>query len=397
MTLTSQRALFDIPKHICFLNAASYSPLPLATLKVAERAVARKGQPWLIDNDFAQFQYERTRKAAAAIINADPHDIALISSVGYGVATAAKIVSVPRGSRVLVLHDDHSSVVLEWITRATDGAFTVETVQPPDNHDWTSAVLAAVARPGAAPLAIVSISSVHWADGVALDMSAIARAIRAHGAILLIDATQSAGVIDLDVRILDPDFVVFPSYKWLIGPYARAFLYIAKRHQSGIPLEQTSHGRRAVNAEQDIYLTDINYVGGARRFDMGERDHFISMEMAAIGMEMIAQWGCASISARLAALTTRLAEGLQETTASFPEMRFRAPHILSLRFPGGVPGGFVEALAAEEVYVARRLGRLRISPHVYNDEADIERFIEVFHRFVRQHWVQPMECRAVQS
>jgi len=122
MTLTSQRALFDIPKHICFLNAASYSPLPLATLKVAERAVARKGQPWLIDNDFAQFQYERTRKAAAAIINADPHDIALISSVGYGVATAAKIVSVPRGSRVLVLHDDHSSVVLEWITRATDGA-----------------------------------------------------------------------------------------------------------------------------------------------------------------------------------------------------------------------------------------------------------------------------------
>ena len=294
--------------------------------------MARKGQPWLIDNDFAQFQYERTRKAAAAIINADPHDIALISSVGYGVATAAKIVSVPRGSRVLVLHDDHSSVVLEWITRATDGAFTVETVRPPDNHDWTSAVLAAVARPGAAPLAIVSISSVHWADGVALDMSPIARTIRAHGAILLIDATQSAGVIDLDVRILDPDFVVFPSYKWLIGPYGRAFLYIAKRHQSGIPLEQTSYGRRAVNAEQDIYLTDINYIGDARRFDMGERDHFISMEMAAIGMEMIAQWGGTAISARLAALTTRLAEGLEETAVSFPEMRFRAPHILSISF-----------------------------------------------------------------
>ena len=81
---------------------------------------------------------------------------------------------------------------------------------------------------------------------------------------------------------------------------------------------------------------------------------------------------------------------------SFPEMRFRAPHILSISFPGGV-GAFVEALAAEEVYVARRMGRLRISPHVYNDEADIERFIEVFHRFVRQHWVQPMECRAVRS
>ena len=80
--------------------------------------MARKGRPWLIDNAFAQSQYGRTRKAAAAIISADPQDIALISSVGYGVATAAKIVPVPPGSRVLVLHQDHSSIVLEWVTRA---------------------------------------------------------------------------------------------------------------------------------------------------------------------------------------------------------------------------------------------------------------------------------------
>ena len=70
------------------------------------------------------------------------------------------------------------------------------------------------------------------------------------------DATHSAGVLDLDVQKLDPDFLVFPTYKWLIGPYARAFLYVAKRHQDGIPLEQTSYGRRAVRAEQDVYFTE---------------------------------------------------------------------------------------------------------------------------------------------
>ena len=94
---------------------------------------------------------------------------------------------------------------------------------------------------------------------------------------------------------LDPDFVVFPTYKWLLGPYGRAFLYVAKRHQAGIPLEQTSYGRRAVRADQDIYFKDVDYVGDARRFDMGERDHFISMEMASIGMEMVAEWGSAAI------------------------------------------------------------------------------------------------------
>jgi selenocysteine lyase/cysteine desulfurase len=163
-------------------------------------------------------------------------------------------------------------------------------VRRPDDGDWTAAVLEAIARPGAPPLALASISSVHWSDGGVVDLSRVAPALRAQGAALLVDATHSAGVLDLDVKKLDPDFVAFPTYKWLSGPYARAFLYVAKRHQGGVPLEQTSYGRRALRAEQKVYLSDLNYVGDARRFDMGERDHFISMEMAAIGMEMMHDW-----------------------------------------------------------------------------------------------------------
>ncbi|HTV30916.1 MAG TPA: aminotransferase, partial [Xanthobacteraceae bacterium] len=142
--LPSQRALFDIPREVCYLNAASYSPLPLRTQEAARAAVGRKGRPWLIDNAFAQAQYERTRKAAAALIDADPADVALTPSVGYGVSTAAKIFKVPRGVRVLVLADDHSSAVLEWMTRAGEGGFAIETVRRPADGDWTQAVLAAI-------------------------------------------------------------------------------------------------------------------------------------------------------------------------------------------------------------------------------------------------------------
>ncbi len=378
--LPSQRALFDLPREVCYLNAASYSPLPLRTQEAARAAVGRKGRPWLIDNAFAQQQYERTRKAAAALIEADPADVALTPSVGYGVSTAAKSFKVPRGARVLVLQDDHSSAVLEWMTRAEQGCFTVETVRRPDDGDWTQAVLAAIARPGAPPIAIASISSVHWSDGGVVDLGKVAPVLRKAGAALLVDATHSAGVLDLDVRALDPDFVAFPTYKWLIGPYARAFLYVAKRHQGGIPLEQTSSGRRAVNSEKKVYFADTNYVGDARRFDMGERDHFISMEMAAIGMEMMAAWSRAAIVERLAMLTGRLADGLRGKNAAIPDARVRAPHILSLGFPDGMPAGLIERLASEHVYAAPRLGRLRISPHVYNDEADVDRFVEVFRK-----------------
>jgi selenocysteine lyase/cysteine desulfurase len=381
--LPCQRALFDIPRDVCFLNAASWSPLPLAVQEAGRAAVARKGQPWKLESNFQSQQYERARTAAAALIGADPVDVALIPSVGYGVATAGKVMTIPRASRVLVLQDDHTSPVLEWMSRAQAGGFAVETVKQPGDGDWTSAVGEAIERAEAAPLALVSISSVHWSDGGALDMARISQAAKAKGAALLVDATHDVGVRRIDVKALDPDFLIFPTYKWVLGPYGRAFMYVARRRQDGVPLEQTSAARKAVSAEDTIYFRDIAYAEGARRYDMGERDHFISMEMAAVGMEMMAGWGNEAIVARLSMLTDRLADGLANSGVRVIDKKLRAPHVLSLQFPNGMAPDLPKKLAAENVHAAPRLGRLRISPHVYNDEEDVDRFIEVFRKVGR--------------
>jgi selenocysteine lyase/cysteine desulfurase len=383
MMLASQRALFDMPRHICYLNSASYSPLPLRTQEAARAAVGRKGRPWTLEAGFANEQHERARTAAARLINADPADVALIPSISYGVATAAKVLTIARGSRVLVLDNDHSSPVLEWQTRADAQGFAVETIRRPDDGDWTSGVLAAIERPGAPPVSLASISSVHWSDGGLIDIEKVGAALRQRGATFLIDATHSAGVLTMDVGRLDPDFVIFPTYKWLLGPYGRAFIYIAKRHQGGIPLEQTSFGRRDVRAENKVYFADVSYVPNARRFDMGERDHFISMEMASIGMEMMADWGSAPVVQRLQMLTERIADGVRDIGVSVPDPRVRAPHILSLGFEGGMPADLVAGLASEDIYVAARLDRMRISTHVFNDEADVDRFVAALARRLR--------------
>jgi selenocysteine lyase/cysteine desulfurase len=376
--LPSQRALFDIPRDVCFMNAAAWSPLPLAVQEAGRAGVGRKGQPWKLDGQFMAGQHERARKAAAALIGADPVDVALIPSVGYGVSTAGKVLAIPRGSRVLVLQDDHTSPVLEWMSRAEAGGYTVEAVRQPTDGDWTSAVLEAIERNGAAPLALVSISSVHWSDGGALDMSRIAAAAKTKSAALLVDATHDAGVRRIDVKTLDPDFLIFPTYKWVLGPYGRAFMYVAKRHQNGVPLEQTAPARKGVAAEQKVYFRDLSYADGARRYDMGERDHFITLEMAAVGMEMMAGWGNDPIVARLSMLTDRLAEGLGNSGVRVLDRKLRAPHLLCLQFPKGMADDLPQKLAAENVHAAPRLGRLRISPHVYNDEEDVDRFVEVF-------------------
>ena len=382
--LPSQRALFDMPRDVCYMNAAGWGPMPLATQEAGRAAMNRKGQPWKLPGDLASVQNERARTAAAALIGADPGDIALIPSVGYGVASAGKILSIPRGSRVIVLENDHTSPVLEWIARAPAGGFTVDTVKQPTDGDWTSAVLEAVERPGAAPAGLVSIASVHWSDGGAIDLPRVAAAARQAGAAFLVDATHDAGVRKIDVKTLDPDFLIFPTYKWTLGPYGRAFMYVAKRHHDGVPLEQTSIGRKGVSAEDTIYFRDISYRDDARRYDMGERDHFVSMEMAAIGMEMMAGWGNAAVVERLSMLTGKLAEGLANLDVRLLDAKLRAPHILCVAFPKGMSADLPKKLAAEGVHAAPRLGRLRISPHVYNDEQDVARFVEVFRKVAFQ-------------
>jgi selenocysteine lyase/cysteine desulfurase len=373
--LEPQRHLFDIPRDVAYFNAAGWSPIPKAVAAAGQAGALRKTQPWKLSAQFYADQYERARTAAARVINADPGDVALISSVAYGVATAAKGLTIPRGSRVVVIEDDHSSPVLEWMSRCEAQGFIVDTVRKPGDGDWTAAVLETIERKGAPPVAVASMSNVHWSDGGAIDMDRVAPSVRAQGGALLIDATHAAGIMDLDVNRIDPDFMVFPTYKWLLGPYGRAFLYVAKRRQDGVPLEQTSYGRRGVAAEQDVYLKDTRYVEGARRFDMAERDHFISLEMAAVGIETVHGLGRAKVQRRLAALTDEIAESLADlgNQVSLPDKRLRAEHVLSVGFPGGMPKKLIEQLAAENVHAAPRIGRLRISPHVYNDSEDVKR------------------------
>jgi selenocysteine lyase/cysteine desulfurase len=97
-------------------------------------------------------------------------------------------------------------------------------------------------------------------------------------------------------------------------------------------------------------------------------------------MEMMAGWGNDAIVARLAMLTGRLADGLGNLGVGVLDPKVRAPHILCVSFPKGMAPDLPKRLAAEGVHAAPRLGRLRISPHVYNDEQDVERFIDVFRK-----------------
>lgn len=370
--LPCQRDKFDIPEGVTYLNAAAMSPLPKVGLEAGMVGVAAKGHPWEISMAAITPLIERARTAAASLIGATADDIALTGSTSYGIATAGLNVPVPKGQRILILEGEHSSQVLEWLHRAREAGGVVETITRPADDDWTSAVLARIETNDAPPVAIAALTPSHWTDGTIVDLDRIAPVLRAHGAALVIDGTQAVGVLPIDVRVLQPDFIAFPTYKWVLGPYSFGFLYAAPHRQNGVPLEHHGHSRAG-----------DDFLPGARRYDLGERNNPIAIPIATAGLELAASWGPNAVSERLRMLTDRIADAAQALGIGVPARARRVPHIAGLRLKGGIPAGLVDRLAAEGVHVADRGGTLRVSPHVYNDEADVDRFAEVLGQALR--------------
>jgi selenocysteine lyase/cysteine desulfurase len=355
--LSCQRAAFEIPDGVSYLDAAAWTPLPLAVRRAGEGGILAKARPW--EHSRAAFPQwaERTRSGAAALIGAEADDVALVGSVAQAMATAALNLEPQAGGRILRVADEFPSLCLPFDRLAAERNLTVEVVARPSDGDWTAALLAAIARPGAPPLAIATLTPSHWTDGTAIDLDRIAPAVHATGAALVIDATQAVGAMPVDVARWRPDFLAFPTYKWVLGPYGLAFLYAAPGRQAGRPLEEHGANRPTVT--------------GARRYDRGEANDPVALAMAAAGLDLVASWGVPAVAGRLAWLTERLADGCAALGLMVPPRHRRVGHVLGVHIPGGCPPGLIEHLAGARVFASERSGALRLSPHVWVNEADL--------------------------
>ena len=371
--LTNQRHLFDIPREVAYLNCAFMAPQLKAAHAAGEEALRQKAQPWRMTSTDFFTQSEETRALFARLIGAEADDIAFIPSVSYGMAVARLNLPLRAGQTVVIAAEEFPSGVYAWREAARESGAEMVVVPRPADGDWTAAMLAAIdGRTG-----VVLASQTHWICGGHMDLVALSAKAKAVGAALVLDITQSGGVVPLNVKTIDPDFVAAASYKWLMGPYALGFLYAAPRHHRGVPLE---HGWVNREGAQDFRrLTECReeFQPGARRFDMGERSSFHLMPMARAALEQLLAWGANDIARTLGHMTAHIAaEASVRFGAEAAPEALRSPHYLGLRLPGGLPEGFAQALAARNVHVSLRGDRVRVTPHLYNDDEDIGRLFE---------------------
>ncbi len=373
MPIPSQRHLFDLPRDICYLNAAFMTPFPKDFAAVGERALAMNMHPWEVGAADFFTGSERVRALAARLFDAEASAIALVPAVSYAVAIAARNLPLSRGRIILTLAEEFPSNYYGWQRMAEDHGARVELLEGPPERDWTAAVLEAIEHHGPR-IALVAVPHVHWSSGVMLDLAAIRTATRAIGAALFLDLTQSLGALPVSMRTLDPDYAVAAGYKWLFGPYALGYLYVAERRRHGRPLEENWIAR--AGSEDFSRLVDYShaYQPGARRFDMGERSNFLLMPFAEAALTRVLDWGVDDIAESLAALNGRLIAEMEDAGFIATPAGRRSPHLVAARHPDVNSRAIAAHWHRAGIRISVRGKWIRIAPHLWVDRRDESRF-----------------------
>jgi selenocysteine lyase/cysteine desulfurase len=372
--LPSQRHLFDIPNDVAYFNCAYMSPLPKASVVAGKGGLARKLQPWTITPDDFFSASEAVRARFADLINAASDDIAFAPAVSYSMAQAAANIALARTQTIVTLAEQFPSNVYPWMELAERTGAQFTAVPRPSDDDWTAALLAAINT----ATGVVAVPHCHWTDGGLIDLEAVGTACRRVGAILCIDGTQSVGALPFDVRRIDPDYLAVATYKWLLGPYSFCFLYVAPRRQAGRPIELNWIARRASQDFAGLVNYQLEFQDGARRFDVGERSNFALMPVAEASLKLIGDWTVPRILATLTRRTEAIAGRARAELGidSVPSNRRAGPY-LGLRFRGGVSADLSTQLAAQRVHVSVRGAAMRVTPHLWTTDADVERLFAV--------------------
>jgi selenocysteine lyase/cysteine desulfurase len=366
------RELFAVTDDVTYLNSASLGVRLHAVNAAGHAAVERMAAPWQIRSTDWFADARALRMLFASLIHAPADCVALVPSVSYGIAVAARNVPVAAGDNIVVIDQEYPSNYYSWQRLALDRGAEIRTAASRGDTNLTEAIVSMIDR----RTAVVAVANCHWTNGALVDLPQVSAATRRHDAALIVDASQSLGAYPLDVAEVRPDFLVTVGYKWLLGPYGLGYLYVADRwHANGEPLEESWLNRQGGdNFAALVDYTDA-YQPGAQRFNQGESAQFYLLPMALAALTQIAQWTPTRIQQQLSEWTRELSS--RSTALGLVSMarEQRVGHMIGLTARGTLPPGLVDALAARDIYVGARGSNIRVSPHLHSTAADLERLV----------------------
>jgi selenocysteine lyase/cysteine desulfurase len=359
----SCRHRFPVFERLVYVNSCSQGALSDAVRAAYEDYLDgwdERGAPW----DYWVERGEASRATFARLVNGDPDEVAVTTSLSAGVSALASAVDFRERPRVVISDFEFPTIGQIWHAQELRGA---EVVHVP--ADGAEIPVERFEQAIDERTALVSITAVCYRNGSRLDVEEIARIAHERGALVVLDAYQAVGTYPLDVRGLGVDVLAAGVLKYLLGSAGLAFLWCRAGLAETLVPTQTGWF-----ADEDIFrmdLSDYSPSSTARRFESGTPP-VPAIYGGVAGMELMEEIGIAETREHVTGLNERLIAGVDElggviATPRAPERRGALVCVRSTDAPA-----LVSALAGDRIVTSERDGNLRISPHAYNTEEDVD-------------------------
>jgi selenocysteine lyase/cysteine desulfurase len=365
-----------VAQRFAYLDHASVSPLPQSTVDAIQRwatEATQIGNPaW---GDWVK-GVERMRAAAARMIGAHSEEIALVTNTTAGISLVAEGFDWKPGDNVVTLADEFPSNLYPWMNLESRGVETRRVATEVSGRlDLDRLAAACDDR-----TRIVSVSWIGFATGYRHDVARIAEIAHERGAFFFLDAIQGLGAFPLDVSALGVDFLAADGHKWMLGPEGAGIAYI--RRENLDRLRPIGPGWHSVMPGQDYTCIELNLRRTAARYEGGSQNNAGFLGLGA-SLQLLEELGAEDLAAAVLDITELACAKLAKIGAKIVSDR-RMDHrageqrsgIVAFEMPGKNPLAIKKHALKQEIVFGCRAGRLRISPHAYNNEEDLERLVE---------------------
>ena len=372
MNVAQTREQFPVTQRYAYLNHASVGALSQAVVGAMTRYLTQRGNSGgeaLVDWDA---DIERIRQTCARFIGGHRDEIVFTGSISHGLNIVACGLDWREGDNLICAETEFTANIYPWTNLRRRGV-EVRFVPARQNRILVEDVAAMIDR----RTRLVAISFVEFRTGYRNNLDALAALCHERGAYLCVDGIQGLGALQFSVAQTPVDFMAAHAAKWMIGPIGAGFLYV--RRELLQVLNPVMAGWRGVVDRDDYFKYDSPLRESGERFEPGSPNFagLLGMEAA---IELLLSAGMAEIEARILALTDYLLAGLQAKGCAIGtpiQHRHERSGIVSFRHPAADPAELCERLHDADVIVSVRGDLIRVSPHFFNTEDDLDRLLAV--------------------
>lgn len=364
----SRHPEFDQAPGLVYLNHAAVAPWPERTRAAVSRFAA--------ENQLRGAQHyrhwleveQRLRGQLQRLINADAAaEIALLKSTSEGLSVIAHGLEWAPGDTILTAREEFPSNRVTWQSLAPQGV-TTRLVELAGREDPEAALFDAVDD----STRLLSISAVQYADGLRMDLPRIGAFCRERGILFCVDAIQQLGALPFDVAAVGADFVVADGHKWLLSAEGLALFYCRGDHLERLRLNQ--YGWHMLADHSDYSRLDWTPARDATRFECGS-PNMLGIHALSASLSLFEELGMDEVAAAITRHTGRLADALDardDCELLSPGDPSRRAGIVTFRPTRVDSQALYRALMADDVVCAARGGGVRLSPHFWHADADID-------------------------